>query len=306
MTVTFTHCEAASSGKSELPESLMRQLFDHVAEISSLPHVAVRICDLVSDPKTRADDLAEVVRCDPSLAMRLMRTVNSAYYGMRQKVSDLKHAVAMVGFEEIRNLALTAYVAPLFQETSGHGPYTRKDLWNHMIAAGLVAQLIAKSCGRVSPHEAYLAGLLHDLGLILIDQRLHERFCQIVDALTDQTPACEVEARILGFDHAALGGYAVSKWNLPECLCAAVRDHHALDKRDGPHQLIVDVVMLADFLCHRKGRSPLGAGKLQPLPADLFDQLGLSREAMETIVGQLDDVLTQADVMAEAQRKHVI
>jgi len=295
-----------TTGRNQLPEGLLEQLFDRIGEISSLPHLAVQIVGLVNDSKTEADDLVELVRCDPSLVMRLMRTVNSSYYALRDKVGDLKQAVTLLGFEEIRNLALTAHVAPLFSEAAGHGQYTRQGLWNHMIATGMVAQLIAKVCGNLSRQEAYLAGLLHDVGLILIDQYLHQRFCQILDELTEETPLCEVEARILGFDHAALGGHMVGKWSLPESLGAATAHHHAPDLYDGPFRQLVGTVSLADYLTQRRGLMPLGAGREPALPAQLVDQIGLTREGVVSVVERLDDVLAEANVMADAQLSHAL
>ena len=99
--------------------------------------------------------------------MRIMRTVNSSYYSLQNKVADLKLAITLLGFKEIRNLAMTAYVSQLFRADAGHGAYSREHLWNHFIGVGSVARLIAETTRTVPPREAYLAGLLHDLGIIL-------------------------------------------------------------------------------------------------------------------------------------------
>jgi len=95
----------------------------------------------------------------------------------------LKLAITLLGFKEIRNLAMTAYVAQLFTKDAGYGSHSREGLWNHLIGAGAVARLIAQTSGGVLPQEAYLAGLLHDLGLILIDQYLHKPFCEAANIM---------------------------------------------------------------------------------------------------------------------------
>jgi HD-like signal output (HDOD) protein len=283
------------------PPDRFVKLFDRITEISSIPHVGMRIIELVNDSETDLGDVVELVRYDPALAMRLMRTVNSSYYGLRTKIVDLEQAAALLGFEEIRNLVLTVYVAPLFRETFEYGDYTRRRLWTHMIAAGMLAQRIVETCKDVSRQEAYLAGLLHDIGLILIDQYLHPRFCQILQTLSDDTPVHHVEAMILGFDHATLGAYIATRWNLPEPLAVAIKYHHSPEQYDGPFRQLVDAITLADYLCYRKGLSPLGVGKEQTLPQTLFKELGLTREKAVTIVDQLDDVLVLADTFAGAQ-----
>jgi HD-like signal output (HDOD) protein len=86
--------------------------------------------------------------------MRLMRTVNSSYYALREKVADLKQAITLLGFKEVRNLSLTTYVAQLFQNTEGYGVYSRRGLWNHMVGVGMVARVVAQSCRNVAPQEA--------------------------------------------------------------------------------------------------------------------------------------------------------
>ncbi|MBN2477490.1 MAG: HDOD domain-containing protein [Pirellulales bacterium] len=280
---------------------LIEKLFSQIGEVSSLPDVAMHVIRLANDPDTETDDLLEAVRSDPALAMRLMRTVNSSYYMLAEKVSDLRQAITLLGFKEVCNLALTAYVARLFKEASGYGQYTRRGLWNHMVGVGMVARLLARTCGKVAPQEVYLAGLLHDLGLILIDQYLHRPFCRVVDVLDEDTPVCQVETRLLGFDHAALGEYVAVKWNLPPQLTAAIGHHHAPEKYDGPHRWVVDIVAVANCLCHLKNLTSLGVRQAQPPPARLFAELGLQKQQLTLIFEQLDEVLQTADGLAVAQ-----
>lgn len=287
--------------EGQLSAALLQRLFTRISEVSALPEVALRIVSMANDPDVEADDLLEAVRSDPALAMRLMRTVNSSYYALVDKVSNLKQAITLLGFKEVRNLALTSYVAQMFQETSGHGRYHRRDLWDHMVGAAMVARLIARTCRRVPPEEAYLAGLLHDLGLVLIDQYVHRAFCRVVDSLTEEVPLCEVEAKILGFNHAQLGEFVASRWALPVHLATAIGYHHTPDRYHGPDHDIVFVVALADFFCCLKGLTSLGMGTTQDPPLKLFARLGLRRRQVESLLAQLDEVLTAADAMALVQ-----
>lgn len=291
----------SQAATSEHGETLIGSLFERIGEVSSLPDVALRIIALAEDPTTGSEDLLAAVRSDPALAMRLMRSVNSSYYALTEKVADLKQAITLLGFNEVRNLAFTAYVAQLFKAGTGYGQYSRRGLWNHMVAAGMVARLMARICGNVAPQEAYLAGLLHDLGLILIDQYVHNPFRRVIDALDDETPICEVERRLLGFDHAMLGEFVAAKWNLPEHLCAAIGYHHAPERYDGPHRPIVCVTALANFFCHLKGLSSLGVAETRTPSTELFAELGLRKPQVELILEELDEVLAAADTMAIVQ-----
>jgi HD-like signal output (HDOD) protein len=291
--------DGPGADKSSPAKKLVERLASHIAEISSLPTVAIQIANLANDSDTDCDEMIQAIRSDPALAMRMMRTVNSSFYGLTGKVSDLKQAVVLVGFEEVRKLALTACVTPLFRQSTGYGAYTRRGLWNHMVATGVVAELIAHECGEIQPQQAYLAGLLHDVGIILIDQYLHKLFQRIVDQLTEETPLCEVEMEVLGFDHQALGGHVAARWNLPEHLVDAIRHHHVL--QDDSQSSMVQVVALADTVCQLKHCLPLGVRHSQPSPAWLVNALGLTKQRVSLIVEGLQDALARAQMMADFQ-----
>jgi HD-like signal output (HDOD) protein len=283
------------------PSSPLERLFERISEVSSLPEVAMRIMRLADDPTTGADELLEAVRSDPALVMRVMRTVNSSYHGLPNQVADLKQAITLLGFDEIRNLALTAFVARSFQSGDGHASYSRRELWNHMVATSLIARTIARQCGHPAPQEAYLAGLLHDLGVVLLDQYVHNPFCRVLDALDAQTPSWQTERRILGFDHAGLGCYVAKRWNLPAALADAIGYHHVPDRYVGPELLTVCVVSLADCLCHNRGITSLGIPQNFTPPMMVFHELGLDRVWLKAIVDDLDHTLESAQQLAAAQ-----
>ncbi|NUQ65991.1 MAG: HDOD domain-containing protein [Pirellulales bacterium] len=282
-------------------EVLVERLFKRISEISSLPAVAVRIIEIANDSKTGAEDLLEAVQFDTAMAARIMRTVNSSYYSMQNKVADLKLAITLLGFKEIRNLAVTAYIAQLFKGSAGHGKYTRAGLWNHMIGVASVAKLIAETCRKAPPREAYLAGLLHDLGLILMDQYLHKPFCEVVDTLTEDASVCQIEQEVLGFHHAELGAFVTSRWNLPEQLSTAIRWHHQPEEYEGEHREMVYVVSLANFFCNLKHLSSLGTPSMRMPPSRVITGLGLQKPQVAGIWEQLDDVLRTADIAELAQ-----
>lgn len=299
--MSVAELEAAKLERNEIPEELLQRLFARISEISSLPAVAAQIIQLANDPNTRADDLLDAIRRDPALAMKVMRTVNSSYYALDQKVADLKQGITLLGFNEIRNLALTAYVAPLFCRSEKHGEYTRDGLWNHMVAVGMVSRHIAGFVKSVPPQEAYLAGLLHDFGLVLIDQHLHRPFCRIIDLLTEEDRLCDLELQLLGFDHAALGQFVTQEWHLPEHLSVSIGSHHAPEEYSGPHRDIVYVVALANFFCHLKGVTSLGVRNVETPSPDLFAKLGIHKQEVAAIIDRVEEILRAADIMATLQ-----
>lgn len=280
------------------PEELVKRLFARISEVSTLPAVAMRIIQVANDSSTGSADLLEAVQYDAAMAARIMRTVNSSYYSMQNKVGDLKLAITLLGFKEIRNLAMTAYVAQLFKKNKGYGTYTREGLWNHMIGVGIVARLVAEVSNKAAPREAYLAGLLHDLGFILIDQYLNQPFHQLIDSLTEERNLVETEDEILGFDHAALGAYVGAQWRLPEHLVATIGFHHDPLAYAGDHWAMVHTVALADFFCNAKNVSALGVRDTTMPSSEVFSALGLQKSQVSRIWEDLDNALEAADVMA--------
>jgi putative nucleotidyltransferase with HDIG domain len=302
--VTECVCSPSSEEAQSRPPTdpaAIERLFSRIGEISSMPQAALHIARLAGDYSTNAKELVDAIRKDPTLAMRIMRTVNSSCYALSAKVSNLNQATMLLGFEEIRNLALTSYVAAIFRKTDGYGSYTRRKLWDHLVATAMVSRLVAQVSGKAVAQDAYLAGLLHDVGLILIDQYDHRAFCRILDRLTADSPTWKVEQEMIGFDHAALGAFVAAKWGLSQRVTDAIRYHHKADQYPGEDRQFVAVVALANLFCHVKGIPSAGIRCVETLPAQVFSDLALQRQQVSAIMDQIDKTLKAADLMAVCQ-----
>lgn len=294
---TKTTCNRRDPARADVID----RVFQKIGDVSSLPSRAVEIMALAQDSQCDADDLIELIRSDPAIAMRIMRMVNSSYLGVREAVGNLKQAVMLLGFQEIRNIAMTAYVSPLFRESPGYKEFTREGLWNHMVGTGIVAQHIATISERDNPQEAYLAGLLHDVGFVMLDQYLHKPFRYVIDAVTPDRPAFEVERETIGFDHAELGEYVACQWKLPPHLTDAIGYHHHPQDYEGASRDIVYTVALGDWLCDFTQLSALGISTSTPPPVELFAELGLERAQVAEIIGELGSTLNRAQLLAQSQ-----
>ena len=118
---------------------------------------------LTEDENADPEQLREAIQSDPVLVARILRRLNSSYYALSQKVSDLKTAISLLGMREIRNLALTVFVSRFFEGGTVHGTYKRENLWSHSVGVAVASRLVARVCGRGACEEAYIAGLLHDI-----------------------------------------------------------------------------------------------------------------------------------------------
>jgi len=270
----------------------LEQVLRRIEEISTLPHVAVRVMDVANDPDSSAADLKEAMECDPALCARVLRCVNSSAYAVRGKITNLQHAIAYLGLKQVRNLALAAAVSELFKNNEQIGTYRRSNLWRHMVASGICVRMIALRLGFRNFEDMFLAGLLHDVGIILEDQHVHLQFRKAINHLDEGKPLTTVEQEHLGFDHTILGEKIARQWRFPEPVCVTVRYHHTSAAYRGEHVDVVRCVEVANLICTAKGISSVGM-KLVTFSRPAFEGLSLKR----------DDVLVLAESLDEEMQK---
>lgn len=300
MSASSTPTPAGFEPRNAAQQAILEKLFAKITEVSTLPTAAMRIIDVAADDRSSAHDLLRLVESDPAVSIRVMRTVNSAFYSLRNPVNNLRSAITMLGFREVRNLALTAYLSRLFRATAGYRTYSRQGLWDHLVGVATASRLIAQVVKAAPADDAYLAGLVHDVGLLLVDQQIHKRFRQVVDALDEATPTCQIEQQLLTFDHTELGAYVTRQWRFAEGMVAAIRYHHAPHLYAGEHAALVNVVALANYLCSRKGLTSLGVCNAAPLTDAVFHTLNFERSELAAIWERLEETLSGAGDLVAA------
>jgi len=257
-------------------------------EVSTLPHIALKVMEVARNTESTAADLKAVVEGDPSLSARVLRTVNSAAYAVRSKVTNLHQAISLLGFNQIRNLAITASVSHSFKTDHVSGPYRRSGLWRHLVSVGICARLIAARTRMSHFEDAFLAGLLHDFGIMIEDQHAAKGFRAMLENLDDSRPLSAAEQEYLGFDHAVLGARVAEAWKFPAAVKAAIRLHHMSEKCVGESLPIVRCVELANFVCTLKGISSIGLNTMAP-PYEAIKALSFRKEDVKVLVTDLDE-----------------
>ncbi len=276
----------------------LNKLFGQIGDLTPLPDMAIKILQVTSDDDSTSDDLVAVVEEDPAMVIKVLRTVNSAYTGLGQEVSDLKSAVNLLGRREIRNIALTMKVSGLFDGKRSYREYSRRGLWNHSMAVATIARMVCRVCEKKCADEAFLAGLVHDIGWILMDEHLTEKFHAILNRVHDGVSTHDVEHEIVGFDHAQLGEFVAWQWQLPEAVTVAIGHHHAPADYDGPHRELLTAVSVANYLASRRSEMALGCRTVPPVPRPLLDEFGLSNQLVEQMWVELDGSIDEARSLA--------
>ncbi len=283
----FDMSETAVHSLAPMPHVPIDKVLKRISEISTLPHVAMRVMKLANDSDSTTQDLKDAVESDPSLSARVLKCVNSAAYAMRSKITNLQQAISFVGFNQVRNLAITGSVSESFKKEVAVGQYQRSALWQHMISVGICARLIALRCKMQNFEDAFLAGLLHDIGIILEDQYVHEPFSVMINALSPDKPLADSEREYLGFDHTTLGARIAEAWKFPPAVQAAVRFHHMSENYRGDDEKIVYCVEVANLICTLKDISSVGI-KLVRFPQAALEGLSLQKEDLKVLVSDLD------------------
>jgi len=298
MTATATQ-PVAHQVKSDEHAKSLEVLFQRIGQISSLPSVASSILQVADNEESTSEDLLNVVVQDPVLSIRILKTVNSSYYSLNNEIADLQTAISMLGFVEVRKLAMTVYVARMCEESTNYRDFSREGLWEHMVVVGTIARLISTTLGKGEPEEAYLGGLLHDIGLLLIDQYMHDQLCHVIDLVADGTETTEAERQILTFDHTDLGTYIAHQSNLPDRVTAAIQYHHRPAEYEGEDRCLLDIITLANHLASDKSFTSLGIQNIPAPDESLYESLGMDEEQKAAILEQLDAALESAQVLAK-------
>ncbi len=290
----------ASSGSLAVPTppKSIQAVLDRITEVSTLPQVALRVMEVARDPDAGAADLKTVLEGDPALCSRALRSINSAAYSLRSTITNLQQAIGYLGFSQIRNLAMTASVAKVFKDDKVIGSYRRKELWRHLVSVGICARLVALRLRHPDFEDCFLAGLLHDLGIILEDQHLHPNFCYLIQTLTEGSAFIEAERDHLGFDHAMLGARMAEKWSFPPAIQGAIRYHHRSRDYRGEKAHVVQCVDVANVVCSLKGITSIGRKLVKQSP-DTFNLVGLQKEDIVILANDLDGEIARNQCLFE-------
>lgn len=250
-------------------------------KLVSLPHVCIRVNLMVDDPNCSAAEIGTVIQQDASLSARLLKIANSPLYGFRSRVDTISRAVTVIGQRELRDLVFAVSAVRTFAQI----PVDLANMasfWRHSIFTGIVAKLLAQECGVLHTERLFVAGLLHDLGKLLIYHKLPEQAQKALRrSIAMDEPLYLAERTLVGLDHGAVGGALALLWELPSALHAAIRFHHEPD--GAPDSLEAALVHLANCIAHIAeapdqreallARSSQQAWKMSRLDADMIDSV---------------------------------
>lgn len=271
--------------------------------IPTLPSVVTRILEIVLDDTSSVRDAAKIIEADQALASKVLKIVNAAAYGLRQKVSTVAHAIAMLGFGTLKSLVLSVSVYDGLLDGRKDSGFDKSLYWQHCLAVAAAARALAKEMSFDLPDEAYVAGLLHDIGKVVLDQKARAEYVRVLRRVREESCLfCGAERELLGVDHAEVGGWVAERWNFPPTLQDAIRHHHSdLSTIDLPQRNLQLVAMthVADFLAWTQGMGSVEARVPPLLDRRAEEIVGLKRIKLDAITEAIDG---EMEKMAEVFR----
>ena len=271
-----------------LSQDLIR-IIDSIQDLPTLPIVYEKLQVLLTDPKVTAGDVAKVIEEDQALTAKILKLVNSAYYGFPQKVSTITQAVVVLGFNEIRNVALSVSVIQMFNDDVEEG-FDHLEFWKHSLAVAICSGLIAKQLGTNKVHQpdvAFTAGILHDIGKVICQQFFHTKYQLVLEyAKENNAMLIEAEREILRFTHEQVGQILIEKWKLPSELVSVVGYANSPYVKERSHleYPLVAVVHVADAIVRAAGIGFGGDPFVPPINDKCVQFIDLSQETLEQII----------------------
>jgi HD-like signal output (HDOD) protein len=221
--------------------------------MKTIPSVATRLVSMIDDNKSSLHDFEEVIRVDPTLVLRLLKLVNSAYFALRSKIKSISEAVAYIGIDNLRNLVVLDALKNLFTGNKDAGLFSRNDLWLHSSVTSICCQMIAERIFVQKGEDAFLCGLLHDIGLIVEDQTQPKRFAEFCRSFDPATDALiKHERLVIETDHATVGYYLTKEWGLNPEICHGIRLHHKVLDSVEPDNF-AGILQISEYLISRLG-----------------------------------------------------
>ena len=223
------------------------------SQLSSVKTIVSKIIKIIDDPESTIKDLKDIIELDPPLTARVLMRANSAYYGFPKKISDIEQAVIWIGFDALKELALRQKVCEIFMKDECINGYSRGALWKHSIAVALLAKMICRREFGQGGESAYVAGLLHDIGIIVEDQFFQDEFMDIIRKSKDEEKnLSNLEDEVFGYNHADIGKVLIEDWELPQELVTAI-GHHNSPKVDKEFSKITLTLFIAEYACQGIG-----------------------------------------------------
>lgn len=293
--------DAITQAVSELtPEMLLKQLHT-VHELPTLPAVANRVNAMLQDINTPARELAHVIEKDQAIVPKLLKLVNSAFYGFSRKITSISHAVMLIGYNTVRNAVVSLAVIDSLKLKGKFKGFDITSFWEHAVAVATVSRHLDARTGGRNQENSFTAGLIHDVGRILMANLYPERFSKVLLTMNEEQITLKAsEARHFPLQHDAIGGYLALRWNLPAIFRKSIAFHHHPAKQTEKNDLTC-IVHVADALVHGYLEEKAGETKFAMAPEAWKPLASQIKSVRDWIPDLKKEIRTACDLLLEKE-----
>ena len=275
-----------------MDEPQIYKKLDKIKEIPTLPTIVFKLNQHLQNPETSIAKVSETIEKDQAMALKILMLVNSAFYGFRSKVSDIKNAVVLLGFNAVRNAIISVSVINALPKTLLFQDFEMIDFWKHSLSVAVTSKSIAQKSGLDSPDNCFVGGLLHDVGKVIMAQYFTEDFIKVWTRMQNEyLPFYDAEQQELPVDHTKIGAYLADRWQLPRGLTDAIRWHHDYQPENGNAAFMINI-HLADILVNSYNENPdctLDLGAMHPeVVKFLMAQMENSSDWYANLAGEIE------------------
>jgi len=268
----------------DLEKEKIRRKIKSIKSLPTLPEVAQKISKMVEDDKTSATELGRIISTAPAISGRVLRLVNSSFYGFPGRISSISNAIILLGFDVVKSLIISVSVFEMMEKGI-------LGLWEHSLGCAVASRFIAKKVKGCDPEEVSVAGLLHDIGKVVVSIQLAEDYQEIKKTIEEKKISfSQAEKEVLDLTHEDIGGWLAESWNLPVGLREPISCHHHPQQAQQA-KLSTAIVHLANFLIRAMGHGSGGDPWVPELNRKAWELLGLSIQDIEEIIADLGDEL---------------
>lgn len=268
------------------------ELFAFVEKMPAFPKSVQRIIQLSSDCNASAKDLVQVIECDPVMTIKILRVVNSPYYGLPKKINSIPRAVVHIGINTIKNMALSVAAIGILK-THNKAGFNTQDFLLHSLTTAIISKRLAERQGLAAPEcgDFFVAGLLHDFGKLIFAECLPEFFKKALTLSREQQlPLYQTELECIGLNHSHIGQLLAEKWEFSEILAEAIAHHHDVNEDN----TLTDFIVAANEISKALQFGDAGNLVIEPFPEALAERLGGSMDRLILTLGDLESVKTEA------------
>lgn len=282
-------------------EQVVTNAIREISHIATLPEVTVKVVELVESPKSTAQDLHKVISTDPALCSRILKVVNSSFYGLPGQISSINRAIVMLGLNAVKNIAIAASMAKLFRGGELGPNFSARDLWTHSNITAGTAKIIATQIKLGLADEAFLGGLIHDIGMMVEMQYDRAKLTEVIKNTgidSKGVPAMDMlaaEQQVFEATHQDFGTGLCERWKFPKSFAYVSGWHHRPMELASENRTLPAVVYIADRLAAETGMGFRGDLLSVTLDPEVLDFLKLTKDAVDSIRNQ---VKAQAKDMA--------